>query len=584
MIAHMRSSVLKQPRKRKRAKVRATTPPATNSFGANALPLEVAHPRSRLLAVAFGVLAVVTLTLYSPVLHNPFISYDDPDYVTQNPNVQSGLGWPLVKWAFTTTAAGNWHPLTWLSHGLDCQLFGLNAGGHHATSALLHAANVILLFLFLLESTRAWGRSFFVAALFAVHPICVESVAWAAERKNVLCTFFFLLTLISYCWYVRKPKLQEYFLTVLFFIAALASKPMAVTLPFVLLLMDFWPLRRVQTFSKRAVEPVASDKSFASLILEKAPFFVLSAISAVITIVEQHSAGAIDLSDNLTPSLCLGNVLRSYILYLWKAIWPHGYAPFYPWDPLPAWHVVIAFLVLSAATLFACRQGVKRPYVLFGWLWFLGTLVPVIGLIQVGSQSMADRYAYIPLIGIFVAISWTAADFLDSHAIPLAMRPAGAAFVILVLSVATWRQIGYWRSDYDLWNHALQVTKNNLVAEDSLGLALLGNGRYDDALGHFRNAERIGPNDATSHLNIGIILERKGDVQGAIAEYETSILLAHEPITLAIGHDNLGSLYQAAGDYAKARDNLIQALKANPRQTDALFKLGQLESGHKGSQ
>jgi hypothetical protein len=556
--------------------------PATNTARSVPLP-SAAQPESRRFRVALAVLVAVTLSLYSPVLRNPFIDYDDPDYVTENPNVQAGLGWRLLKWSLTTTTAGNWHPLTWLSHGLDYQLFGLHPGGHHATSVLLHAANGILLFLFLLESTRAWGCSFFAAALFAVHPINVESVAWVAERKNVLCTFFFLLTLVSYCWYARKRSVHKYLVTALLFIAGLASKPMAVTLPCLLILADYWPLKRVRGFSESGAKPVESKRSVAMLIVEKLPFFFLSAVSALVTIVAQRSAGAMVTIERLPLGLRLGNAFRSYILYLWKAVWPRDYAPFYPGDPLIAWHVVIACLMLLTATLFAYRQRLKRPYLLFGWLWFLGTLVPVIGLIQVGGQAMADRYAYIPLIGIFVAVVWGVAEFLDSRAISFGVRVSAAAFVILVFSVATWRQIGYWRSNYDLWSHASRVTKHNLIAEDSLGLTLLEADQYNEALRHFQNARRIRPNDPTSHLNIGVILQQQGNIQGAIAEYEASILLNHDPMTLAIAYDNLGTIYQANGNYSEARESFIRALKANPGQTDALFKLGQLESGAKAS-
>ena len=367
------------------------------------------------------------------------------------------MTWDTITWAFTAMEQGNWHPLTWLSHALDYQLFHQNPTGHHFTSLLIHAANAVLLFLLLMYATGRVGPSLLVAALFALHPINVESVAWVAERKNVLSTFFFFAALIAYCWYARKPDWRRYLAFAGLFVLGLMSKPMVITLPFVLLLLDYWPLGRIQGESGRRHDDRHS--LWFTLLFEKLPLLALSAASAVITMQAQQAGGAVRSTAQFSLAVRLENAVVAYATYLWKMIWPSHLAPLYPHpgDSLAAWQVVISALVLLAVTGTVLRFRSKR-YLLTGWLWFLGTLVPVIGLVQVGDQAMADRYAYIPLIGIFVMIAWGAADLADARQIAFSSRVIPASCVLLALSFATHRQLGYWSSSYDLWTHALAVT------------------------------------------------------------------------------------------------------------------------------
>ena len=349
-------------------------------------------------------LVVATLALYNPVNRHPFVNYDDDRYVTENLHVHNGLTGDTISWALTAMEQGNWHPLTWLSHALDWQLFHQNPTGHHFTSLLIHAANAVLLFLFLTYATGRVGPSWFVAAIFALHPINVESVAWVAERKNVLSTFFFLAALIAYCWYARKPDWRRYTAFAGLFVLGLMSKPMVITLPFVLLLLDYWPLGRIQGSPSPSDVP---QTSLSRLLVEKLPLLALSVASAVITMKAQQAGGAVRSTAQFSLAVRLENAVVAYATYLWKMIWPAHLVPLYPHpgDSLALWQIVISALVLLAVTGVVLRFRSKR-YLLTGWLWFLGTLVPVIGLVQVGDQAMADRYAYIPLIGIFVMIVW----------------------------------------------------------------------------------------------------------------------------------------------------------------------------------
>jgi protein O-mannosyl-transferase len=520
-------------------------------------------------------LVVATLALYNPVNSHPFVNYDDDRYVTDNPHVHNGLNRDTIAWAFTAKEQGNWHPLTWLSHTLDYELFHQNATGHHFTSLLIHAANAVLLFLFLIYATDRPGTSLFVAALFALHPINVESIAWVSERKNVLSTFFFFAALIAYCWYGRKPGWQRYIAFTGFFILGLMSKPMVITLPFVLLLLDYWPLRRIQ--GSPVGVPQIPQAPLSRLLIEKLPLLVVSAASAVITMQAQQAGGAMRSTAQFSPGVRLENAMVAYAMYLWKMIWPAHLAPLYPHpgDSLAAWQVGTAALVLLAVTGVVLKFRSKR-YLLTGWLWFLGTLVPVIGLVQVGDQAMADRYAYIPLIGIFVMIAWGAADLADSATINPAWRMIPVACVLLALSFATHRQINYWSSNYDLWTHTLAVTDKNFIAQDNLGGALLLLGKPDEAYPHFQAAAAINPRDPMSHSNLGAYLLQHGQIADAMKQYERTISLTSDPGLLSSTYANLGVAYRKLGEDEKSRDSFEQALRLNPNQSNAYLGLGEL--------
>jgi Tfp pilus assembly protein PilF len=506
-------------------------------------------------------LAVVTLALYNPVNRHPFVNYDDDRYVTQNPHVRDGLTANTAAWALTSTEQANWHPLTWMSHALDASLFRLNPAGHHFTSVLLHSVNVMLLFLLLVWATRQTGASVCVAALFAVHPINVESVAWIAERKNVLCTLFFFLTLWAYGWYVRNPNWKRYLPVAGLFAAGLASKPMVITLPFVLLLLDYWPLNRL--FSGE------NSIRWKRLVLEKLPLLLLSAGSAVSTMIAQQAGGSIRSTAEFSFGVRIANALYAYSMYLWKMLWPARLAPLYPHpgDTLAAWRVFVATAALVAITA-AVWKFRKRHYLLVGWLWFLGTLVPVIGLVQVGEAAMADRYAYIPLIGIFGMIAFGVSDWdqLTGHKVWAIVPPAA---ILVTLALTSRRQMDYWQSNYDLWSHTLAITQNNFVAEDNLGGALILEGKEEEAHAHFEAASRINPRDPMSRTNLGTYYRNRGQMREAEAQYQAAANLTADPGLLALTYANLGTTQLAMGEADRALKSFQQSLQYNSSQSHA---------------
>ena len=414
---------------------------------------------------------MVTITLYLPATGNSFVVFDDRDYVTENPYVHDGLSWNTIKWAFTSTAAANWHPLTWLSHALDYQLFALNPAGHHLDSVLIHALNAVLLFLLLAWVTKRVGPSLLVAALFALHPINVESVAWVAERKNVLCTLFFFLAIGAYAWYAQKPEWRRYLLVVALFAAGLMAKPMVITLPFVLLLLDYWPLGRIRGFPSLCND--VPQEPFLRLLREKVPLLLLSALSAVITVEAQRSSHAVRNLHQFPPALRIENAIVSYGMYLWKMVWPARLAALYPHpaSALPAWTWSLSGFVLLLVTALVIVFHRKR-YLPVGWSWFLGTLIPVIGLVQVGDAAMADRYAYIPLIGIFVMIAWSLDDLAKAKRLPVTWRLIPAMLALSVLGLVTSRQLSCWENEYTLWRHTLAISELNPFAHDAMGAAL----------------------------------------------------------------------------------------------------------------
>jgi tetratricopeptide (TPR) repeat protein len=509
-------------------------------------------------------LGVATFAIYSPVIAHPFINYDDRDYVTENQHVQAGLSAQTIAWAFTSTDQANWHPLTWLSHEMDCEIYGLNPHGHHLTSVLIHTANVLLLFLLLQWATGATGASAMVAALFAFHPFNVESVAWIAERKNLLSTFFFLLALAAYGWYARQPSLRRYAALAGLFALGLAAKPMVITLPFVLLLLDYWPLARIKGWATRSSAFPMPQVPWTRLLLEKVPLLALSAASAAITVFAQRSGNAFESLGHIPLHLRLENAIYAYAKYVVKIFWPINMALIYPHplDKLTFFQVGLSAIFLIVVSLLVWQSRKQRPYALTGWLWFLGTLVPVIGLVQVGPQGMADRYAYIPAIGIFVLLVWGFNDWASSTpSISGWLKPI-AVVVLAFLAILTFRQIGYWRSSEELWTHTLQVTEDNFMADDMLGSVLVQE-RRPEALQYFEAAARIAPWDPDSHQAVGAALQDRGDLQGAIREYQV-VLHAKDPKILAYTYANLGVIYRELGNSAAAHLSSEQALRSDP--------------------
>jgi protein O-mannosyl-transferase len=533
-------------------------------------------PKTTLLLATLLVLA--TLVLYLPALHNGFVNYDDPDYVLANSHIRQGLSWSNIAWSFTATIQANWHPLTWISHMADVQIFGLNPFGHHLVSVLLHAINVGLLFLLL---SRATGRSLLsaiVAALFAVHPLNVESVAWVAERKSVLCTLFFLLALGTYGWYVRRPSAGRYLCVALLFALGLMAKPMVITLPFVLLLLDYWPFERMEGGDSRAGPHPASRVRLRKLVVEKIPLLALSAASALVTVAAQHSAGALGITAALPFGLRIRNAIYSYLAYLGKGFWPSHLAVFYPHpENALGWPRVLgAAVVLLAITGLVWHFREKR-YLLVGWLWYLGTMLPVIGIVQVGRQAMADRYAYIPFIGLFVVVVWLGGDLFP---LTRASRAGAFAITLAVLSsyaAVSYIQIGYWRSGFTLFSHALAVTSGNGIAQDNLGAALMEMGRPDQALAHFEAAVRLLPQSATPHYNLATVLHRNNQLDAAMREYQLALAYASDPIEAAQSHNNLGVLFTQRNQAAAALLDFDAAIRINPDEQNSYLGRGLLE-------
>ena len=511
-------------------------------------------------------LIFATVALYRPVVHYPFANADDDSYISDNVHVKYGLDWDTVKWSFTSFRDANWHPLTWLSHALDCHLFFLDPGKHHQTNVLLHACNVLLLFWVLLRATGRTGRSAMVAAVFALHPINVESVVWIAERKNLLSMLFLLLTLGAYRWYALKPRVDRYALVAFLYALGLMAKPQVITLPCLLLLWDYWPLRRMFAGSSEVAETdtVTPPRSFSWLVLEKLPLFVLSAASAVITMKAQRAGGAMSGPQNTYPFLLrLENAIVSYVRYMVKAVWPSHLALMYPHSSFAVWQVVAALLLLLVISgmVIAAR---RRRYLLVGWFWFLGTLVPMIGLVQVGAQAMADRYAYLPLVGLFIMICWAVSDTAEQRHISVAWLAAPSLAALMASTIVAHRQIGYWSDNVTLWAHTVQVTSGNWIAANNLGAALMDKGQLEDAMAHFRSAEAIYPNDPRSYLFLGYCEQQRGNLRDAIEQYKRVILVTQNDIwnNAQLRDDafvNMGRAYRDLGDPVHATESFAAA-------------------------
>ncbi len=529
----------------------------------------------RSIVVAGLILLVGTVALYVSCLRNSFVNYDDPAYVTKNAHVLQGLSWQNVEWALTATVEANWHPVTWMAHMACVQMFGTEAGGHHAVSVLLHVLNVLLVFLVLWKATGKTVRSALVAGVFAIHPLNVECVAWVAEQKSLLSMFFMLLAIGAYLWYAEKRSVQRYLLVVAAFAVGLAAKPMIVSLPILLLLWDYWPLERGGFDFKNQ----GKQGSALRLVLEKIPLFILSAASAGITIFAQRSGGALGTTDVLPLAWRIQNAIYSYVLYIAKGAWPFGLAVFYPHPEgsLAVWRVMGAGLLILAVTLLAWRYRERHRYLLFGWLWYLVAMLPMCGIMQVGRQAMADRYAYLPFVGLFVIGVWGCADLSARLKVSnMAITAVAAALMIVYFSMA-FLQISYWRNSYTLFTHALAVTDRNGIAEDNLGAALVDMGRPDLAMPHFEAAVSYVPELSTAHYNLGVLQQKQNHPEIARGEYELALKYSADRIEIAQAHSNLGFLAMGLGDLEQAKREFTAALEIIPDKQVSLLGRGMVE-------
>ncbi len=525
-------------------------------------------------------LAGTTFAVYAQVCRYGFVQYDDREYVTENRQVKAGWTIAGVEWAFSGAHAGNWHPLTWLSHMTDCQLFGLNAGAHHCTSLLLHIVNTLLLFSVLLKMTGALWRSAFVATVFALHPLHVESVAWIAERKDVLSTLFGFLTLLGYVRYVEKPATSRYLISFFCFALALMAKPMMVTIPFVLLLLDFWPLRRATFDPTAAIQPNKRKKqrsadvrlrSAGYLIREKLPFFALAAASSVITILAQNAGGAVVSTQKLPVVTRLANALLSYVRYLGKIIWPEWLAVFYPYPRVfSTWEVGAAVFLLVGISVAVVLLARRLPYLVVGWFWFIGTLVPVIGIVQVGLQSMADRYTYVPMIGILIIVAWGAPELVSGWRWGRTATLIVVPLLLVVFSVQTWNQVQSWRDTVTLFGHAQETVGNNFLALNGMGSVLADRGDYSGALPYYEEATKINPAYAQARSNLGIALFKLGKVEEAMKCYREALRLSPD---YSEAHYNLGVALFSLGRLEEAISSYRDALQANPDNANASYNL-----------
>jgi tetratricopeptide (TPR) repeat protein len=507
-------------------------------------------------------LAAITFAVFGQTLGHEFVNFDDETYVSKNPMVTPGLTGPGIVWAFLGVRSSNWHPLTWLSHMLDCELYGLNPAGHHLTNVLLHTATVIALFLLLRQMTGALWRSAFVAAVFAIHPLRVESVAWVAERKDVLSGLFFMLTLAAYVRYARRPwSLTRYGLVLLLFALGLLCKPMLVTLPVVLLLLDYWPLQRAEPAGK--------------LMLEKLPLLALSAASCIVTLAAQSKA--IQSAETFSLPLRLENALVSCMIYLGQMVWPVGLVVFYPYPRhgFPLWEVALAGALLVGFSALAWLQRRKRPWLMVGWAWYLVMLLPVAGIIQVGMQAHADRYTYLPQIGIYAAVAWWAAEWRISRAALGALMAA----VIGALMADSRQQTAYWQDSDTLWTRALACTTDNDVAEFNFAIALLRQGTVDQAITHFQRALQVNPDFVEARCALGNAYSQKGHVDEAMVQYRQALKI--NP-AFAIAHNNLGSVLMRKGQVDNAIAEFRNALQEKPDFAEAHHNLGKalLEKGN----
>ena len=515
-------------------------------------------PPAKNMVLIYAALAAVTFAAFEPVRHNEFIKFDDDRYITGNQHVQSGLNRSSVLWAFGFTKIVYWMPLAWLSHILDCQLFGLKSGMHHLTSLLIHIANTLLLFAVFKRMTGRLWPSAFAAALFALHPLNVDSVAWISERKNILSTFFWMLTMLAYVYYTEKPSVSRYLLIITAFVFGLLSKPMLVTLPCVLLLLDYWPLKRFER------------KRISHLVLEKLPLFVLTALSTYLSSVSFKNPSYVQIPP---IELRIANALVSYIKYISKLIWPTDVAIFYPYPSfVPAWQAVGSLLLLVFVSAIVILLIRKKPYLLTGWLWYTGTLVPVLGLVQIGLwPAMADRWMYVPAVGIFIMLAWGADELTVKLPLRKPLLITAGCIIIAAMLVNTHLQVKYWRNSFTLFGHTLQVTKDNYLAHNNIGHAFQTAGNVGEAIKHYETAIKIKPDIALFHYNYGNALKSQGRLDEAISQYEQSLQIRPD---YAQAHNNLGGAFHQAGKLDEAAAEFQRAVQLESDYAEAYNNLG----------
>jgi len=529
----------------------------------------------RLLLLSCLLLLAATFAVYAQVRHHEFIHLDDNQYVTDNPHVLAGLSPRGIAWAFTTNLSGSWIPLTWLSLVADTELHGPDAGGYHLTNLVLHLANTLLLFIAMRSLTGSPWRSLFVAALFALHPLHVESVAWVTERKDVLSAFFWFLGLWLYARYASGPSPARYAAVLLALVLGLMAKPMVVTLPFVLLLLDLWPLGRLavpaevrgngRAGGRRKERAARIDTLRFRVVVEKAPLVLVATALGLVTYLAQRGTGATVSLEALPLGARFANALVSYVSYLGKTFWPDDLAAFYPHplNGIPAWQVLGAALFLGLVSAAAARPSVRRrrPYLLVGWLWYLGTLLPVIGLVQVGYQGMADRYTYLPLVGVFIMIAWGLPDLAGEGRMRRVLVPAAATVAVGALAVCTWYQAALWRDSISLFEHALRVTRRNFVMHNQLGLALAERGRLPEAVSHYVQALRVHPRYAEAHTNLGVAFLEQGALPEAAACFGEALRLYPG---FEEAHNNMGIALERMGRRDEAVRHYSEALRIRP--------------------
>lgn len=538
--------------------------------------IDIFKTRQRELCICL-LLGILILAAYGQIVNHDFISFDDERLVTANRHVRNGFTWDSFIWSFTAgiKVSNYWIPLTWLSHILDCELYGLNPMGHHWTNLLLHMANTILLFSVFKKMTGALWPSAFMAGLFAIHPLHVESVAWVSERKGVLSAFFWLLAMLTYVYYAERPGWKRYFLVMLGFVLGLMSKPVVVTLPFVLLLIDYWPLGRWPgSPASRQCSDTIRQWSVARLVGEKVPFLGLAAGAGVVTFIFQQKGGALAPLGLEHMKIHVANALISYLKYIGKMVWPSHLAVFYPHPGMPSVGLpVLAGALLLGISVVLLRMKRRHPYLLVGWLWYLGTLVPMIGLVQVGAVAMTDRYAYIPFIGLFMMVAWGGSELAGRWRYSKLILAVSAGAVLVILLVVTWIQVSHWQNSMKLFRHALAVTHNNWLAHNSLGVALLRADKLDEAGFHFNKTLQIKPDDVMAYNNLGSVLARKGELDEAIFYFQKAIAIKPDYVKAL---DSLGKALFDRQSYQEAGFYYRKALKVKPDYASAHYNLGNL--------